>query len=287
MAGDGGNDAAAIRTADVGIGLTAQGSTAARNAADLVLTDPDPLVLLHALIEGRGMWRRVSDAVGILVGGNAGEVAFTVLGTALAGRAPLGTRQFLLVNMLTDMFPAMAVALATEQSGDEEPTGHQERADLLAAQLAARPPTDIAADLRRTIVIRGSTTAAASTVAWSIARWTGTERRAATVALVALVGTQLGQTVLAARHSPQVWLTAAGSAAFLGTVVMTPGLSTYFGCRPLGPVGWATALASAATATAAGALLPSRGPAEPEQLALGPGRHEYVLEAELVGAPSN
>lgn len=264
MAGDGGNDAAAIRTADVGIGLTAQGSTAARNAADLVLTDPDPLILLHALIEGRGMWRRVSDAVGILVGGNAGEVAFTVLGTALAGRAPLGTRQFLLVNMLTDMFPAMAVALSTERSDDEEPDDHQARADLLADQLAARPRTDIAAELRRTIVIRGSTTAAASTVAWSIARWTGTQRRAATVALVALVGTQLGQTVLAARHSPQVWLTAAGSAVFLGTVVMTPGLSTYFGCRPLGPVGWSIALGSAATATAVGALLPAPGRTEPE-----------------------
>ncbi|PSR70134.1 hypothetical protein C8258_03675 [Nocardia sp. MDA0666] len=293
MAGDGGNDAAAIRTADVGIGLTAQGSTAARNAADLVLTDPDPLVLLHALIEGRGMWRRVADAVGILVGGNAGEVAFTVLGTALAGRAPLGTRQFLLVNMLTDMFPAMAVALSTERSGDEEPTGHQERADLLAEQLAARPRTDVAADLRRTIVIRGSTTAAASTVAWSIARWTGTERRAATVALVALVGTQLGQTVLAARHSPQVWLTAAGSAAFLGTVVMTPGLSTYFGCRPLGPVGWTTALTSAATATAVGALLPSRRPTEPGQPTVAPEDNEYVedreypLSIESVGAQSH
>ena len=48
----------------------------------------------------------------ILVGGNAGEVAFTVLGTAFGGRAPLGTRQLLLVNLLTDMFPALAVAVA-------------------------------------------------------------------------------------------------------------------------------------------------------------------------------
>jgi cation-transporting ATPase I len=124
-------------------------------------------------------------------------------------------------------------------------------------------------------------------VAWSIARWTGTERRAATVALVALVGTQLGQTVLAARHSPQVWLTAAGSAAFLGAVVMTPGLSTYFGCRPLGPVGWATALTSAATATAAGALLPSRRPAEPDQPTVVPEPQEFVLEAESVVVPAN
>ena len=58
------------------------------------------------------MWGGVSDAVSILVGGNVGEVLFTIIGTALGtGRAPVGTRQLLLVNLLTDMFPALAVAV--------------------------------------------------------------------------------------------------------------------------------------------------------------------------------
>ncbi|QIS14440.1 cation-translocating P-type ATPase [Nocardia arthritidis] len=256
MAGDGGNDAAAIRTADIGIGLAARGSAAARNAADLVLTDPDPLVLLSALAEGRGMWQRVSDAVGVLVGGNAGEVAFTALGTALSGQAPLGTRQFLLVNMLTDMFPAMAVALSSEQQPDDgRPDEDQHvRAERLAAELAARPPADLGADLLRTIALRGATTAAGATAAWTIGRYTGTRRRAETIGLVALIGTQLGQTLVAARHSPLVWATTAASGAVLVTVVMTPGLCTYFGCRPLGPVGWLVASGSAVAATGLGAL---------------------------------
>ena len=92
MTGDGSNDAAAIRLADVGIGLATHGSAAARNAADLVLTEPDLTLLLDALVEGRMMWQRVRDAVAILVGGNAGEVAFTIFGTARAGRAAVGTR---------------------------------------------------------------------------------------------------------------------------------------------------------------------------------------------------
>jgi len=108
--GDGANDAAAIRLADVGIGVAGKSSTAARSAADLVLADPDPLRIVDALTEGRLLWSRVRDAVSILVGGNAGEVAFTVLGTAFGGRAPLNTRQLPLVNMLTDMLPALAVA---------------------------------------------------------------------------------------------------------------------------------------------------------------------------------
>ncbi|MGW5740148.1 hypothetical protein [Amycolatopsis sp. NPDC003861] len=107
MVGDGANDAAAIRAADVGIGVRARASTAARTAADVALTGDDLTVLLEAVAEGRALWRSVSDAVVILVGG---EIGFSVLGTLLSGDSPLGTRQLLLVNLLTDLFPAMAVA---------------------------------------------------------------------------------------------------------------------------------------------------------------------------------
>lgn len=87
----------------MGIGVSGRGSSAARGAADIVLTDDDLGVLLDALVEGRSMWAGVRDAVTILVGGNVGEVLFTVIGTAFgAGRAPVGTRQLLLVNLLTE-----------------------------------------------------------------------------------------------------------------------------------------------------------------------------------------
>ncbi len=110
MVGDGANDAAAIRAADIGVGINARGSAAARNAADLVLTDGDLTVLVEAVGEGRALWHSVADAIAILIGGNAGEVGFGLLGTLLSGAAPLSTRQMLLVNLFTDLFPAMAVA---------------------------------------------------------------------------------------------------------------------------------------------------------------------------------
>ena len=121
MVGDGANDAAAIRMADVGIGVSGRGSSAARGAADIVLTDDDLGVLLDALVEGRSMWTGVRDAVTILVGGNVGEVLFTIIGTAFGtGRAPVGTRQLLLVNLLTDMFPALAVAVTSQYDEPDE-----------------------------------------------------------------------------------------------------------------------------------------------------------------------
>ncbi|MDT0386420.1 cation-translocating P-type ATPase [Streptomyces dubilierae] len=230
MAGDGANDAAAIRAADVGVGVESRGSAAARNAADLVLTTGDLSVLVDAVVEGRALWRSVADAVSILIGGNAGEVGFSVLGTLLAGASPLSTRQLLLVNLLTDMFPAMAVAVTPSD-------------DPSTAEHAATGPMGLnvlGAPLLRSIRRRGITTCLGAVTAYLIGRLTpGTERRATTMALCGVVGAQLVQTLSGRRRSPLVWATALGSAAVLAALVQTPGVSHFFGCTPLGPVAWA------------------------------------------------
>ncbi|BBZ46458.1 cation-translocating P-type ATPase [Mycobacterium parmense] len=265
MVGDGANDAAAIRMADVGIGVSGRGSSAARSAADIVLTDNDLGVLLDALIEGRGMWGGVRDAVSILVGGNVGEVLFTLIGTALGtGRAPVGTRQLLLVNLLTDMFPALAVAVTPQypqpEEEDEDGVGRDAEELQRAFQRAAlaEPAPSLDAPLMRQIVTRGAVTAAGATAAWGIGRWTfGTERRTATMGLTALVTTQLAQTLLTRRHSPLVLGTAVGSAAVLVAIVQTPGVSHFFGCTPLGPVAWTGVIGATAGATAVSALAPN------------------------------
>jgi cation-transporting ATPase I len=248
MTGDGSNDAAAIRLADVGVGMSSGDSRAARSAADLIIPASDLGSIVEALLEGRALWQSVRNAVSILVGGNAGEIAFTLYGTTVGGGAPLSTRQLLLVNTLTDMLPALAVALASPDPDEAESAGHGPMEDPLGDPMW------------RAIFVRGGVTALGAVLAWQAGRFTGRSRRASTMGLAALVTTQLVQTLQTGRHSRTVIGTCALSVLALAAVIETPGVSQFFGCTPLGPVAWGIVLASAGLSVAAAAMIPRAFP---------------------------
>ncbi len=243
MTGDGVNDAAAIRLADAGIVL-GSGTAAAKAVADVVVTDDRIETIIEAIIEGRAMWESVRSAVAILVGGNLGEIAFVIAGSALTGTAPVNARQLLLVNLLTDMAPALAIALREPTDRNPERLLHE------------GPDASLGSALTQEIAVRAATTAAGAGAAWTMARMTGTPTRASTVALAALVGTQLGQTIVAGGRSPTVVGASLVSTGILVAAIQTPGVSQFFGCRPLGPVGWAQATGAAVGATGASLLVP-------------------------------
>lgn len=242
VTGDGANDAPAIRIANVGIALGSRATPAARSAADLVVTDDRIETVVDAIVEGRAMWSSVRDALSILVGGNLGEIIYTIA-SSLIGATALNARQLLLVNLLTDLAPAIAVALRPPASTEPE------------RLLTEGPEASLGASLMREIYVRAGVTALAAAMGWLAGRATGTRGRAATIGLVALVTAQLLQTLSGGGTNRTVVLAVLASFALLCVIVTVPGVSGFFGCRPLGPVGWTVGLGSAGLAALIGEVV--------------------------------
>ncbi|MFP5304925.1 MAG: cation-translocating P-type ATPase [Gammaproteobacteria bacterium] len=244
MTGDGANDAPAIRLAEVGIALGEHATAAARAAADVVVADGRIETIVAAVLEGRALWLSMRDAVSLLVGGNLGELLFTIAGSLIGSAVPLNARQLLLVNLFSDAVPALAVALRPRTEASPE------------TLLRAGPDASLGEDLQRALAWRAAATATGASSAWLAARPFGSRPKAGTVGLLALTGTQLAQTVIVGRGDRRVLLSCVGTLALLLTVIETPGVSRVFGCRPLGPLGLAQAAAGSAIGASAQLLLP-------------------------------
>ena len=126
VTGDGINDTPALRRADVGVAMGRSGTEAAREAADVVLTDDDFNTLVAGIAEGRRIASNIRNFVVFLLSANFGEVILFAIAILAGLGAPMTVVQVLTVNLVTDGLPAIALSRdpASGLAMRKPPRGH-------------------------------------------------------------------------------------------------------------------------------------------------------------------